>query len=192
MTFRFPHDVPGWLTEEEGQFLYKLADEGGNILEIGAYCGRSTICMAQNEEYCETVYTIDTFDGRATPTPGSTYLPFLTNLAHYGVLGSVVPYVGLASRIVPILHTSLRFNLVFVDAAHDYLSVMKDAELAWSVLNKTGRIAFHDYESPQDPEVTQAINYLISVNEWTLVDKVGTVAVLKPPYYNGKIEEEKA
>ena len=190
MTFRFPHDVPGWLTEEEGQFLYELALDDLDILEIGAYCGRSTICMAQTA--ISDVRTIDTFDGRATPSPGSTYLPLLTNLARYEVLENVFPYVGQASQIIPILRPTLSFDLVFIDAAHDYLSVMKDAELAWSVLNDGGRIAFHDYESPQDPEVTQAINYLISVQEWTLIGKVGTIAVLKPPYYNGKIEEEKA
>lgn len=186
--FKFPDDVPGWLTEEEGAFLYQLSQWSLDALEIGAYCGKSTICMAQAVQ--TDVRTIDTFDGRATPSPANTYLSLLANLARYDVLENVYTYIGTSARIIPIIRKTLTFSLVFVDAAHDYLSVLTNAEEAWSVLRTNGLVAFHDYESPQDPEVTQAINYLISVNGWTLKEKRGTIAVLKPPHYYG--EEEKA
>jgi hypothetical protein len=64
----FPHNVAGWLTEDEGRELAELA-EGKVVLEIGAYCGRSTICLAQK---AVTVAVVDTFDGRATSQPGNT------------------------------------------------------------------------------------------------------------------------
>ena len=41
-------DVPGWLTDEEGEALYDLAKrcEGrGVIVEIGSWKGKSTICL---------------------------------------------------------------------------------------------------------------------------------------------------
>src|SRR5690606_30630361 len=45
--FRFPSDVQGWLSYREGKTLYDLA-RGKRVLEIGSYCGRSTICLAQS------------------------------------------------------------------------------------------------------------------------------------------------
>ena len=39
------HRVRGWLTQAEGDKLARLA-EGKKVLEIGSYCGRSTIAMA--------------------------------------------------------------------------------------------------------------------------------------------------
>lgn len=58
----FPRKVVGWLTEEEGIELARLA-EGKICLEIGSYCGRSTICLAQK---ARSVGALDTFDGRGT------------------------------------------------------------------------------------------------------------------------------
>src|SRR5436305_15309889 len=41
-------DVPGWLTDEEGEALYDLARActgRGMIVEIGSWKGKSTICL---------------------------------------------------------------------------------------------------------------------------------------------------
>jgi predicted O-methyltransferase YrrM len=41
-------DVPGWLSDEEGEALYDLAREctgRGVIVEIGSWKGKSTICL---------------------------------------------------------------------------------------------------------------------------------------------------
>ncbi len=39
-------DVRGWLNDDEGRLLAKYA-EGKRVLEVGSYCGRSTIWMAR-------------------------------------------------------------------------------------------------------------------------------------------------
>src|SRR5712691_13572252 len=43
-------DVPGWLTDEEGEALYDLARActgKGVIVEIGSWVGKSTICLGR-------------------------------------------------------------------------------------------------------------------------------------------------
>jgi len=81
----FPHKVAGWLTEPEGRELARLA-EGKVVLEIGAYCGRSTICLAQK---ASSVGVIDTFDGRGTALPGSTLKKFRENIRRHNIADKI-------------------------------------------------------------------------------------------------------
>src|SRR5256885_7585861 len=46
-------DVPGWLTDEEGEALYELArvcTGKGVIVEIGSWKGKSTICLGRGSQ----------------------------------------------------------------------------------------------------------------------------------------------
>src|SRR5690606_2342502 len=81
----FPYDVEGWLQPSEGTVLAELATEK-DVLEIGSYCGRSTICMARTASH---VTAVDYFDGRGTPTPKDTLTDFHRNLQRYGVADKV-------------------------------------------------------------------------------------------------------
>ncbi|HEY8770478.1 MAG TPA: class I SAM-dependent methyltransferase, partial [Thermoleophilaceae bacterium] len=40
-------DVEGWLTADQARRLFERAREGGRIVEIGSFRGRSAIVMAQ-------------------------------------------------------------------------------------------------------------------------------------------------
>jgi hypothetical protein len=57
-------DVPGWLTDEEGEALYELArgcTGKGVIVEIGSWKGKSTICLGRGSQAGASVpiYAID-------------------------------------------------------------------------------------------------------------------------------------
>ncbi len=171
--WQFPDDVDGWLTEEEGRFLATSAIKK-RVLEIGSYCGRSTICMAQT---ASLVHVVDTFDGQGTPRPRDTHKLFWQNIARYGCAGKIIEHVGKAEEQVPNLNKN--FDLVFIDGAHDYQSVKTDARLAMSVLQGDGLLAFHDYERHTNPEVTRAINDLLTEG-CSLVEVKDTVALVRP------------
>jgi SAM-dependent methyltransferase len=169
----FPADCAGWLTINEGTELKRLA-AGKVVLEIGAFCGRSTICLAQD---AKQVYTVDTFDGRGTPAEGETRGTFTNNIARYGFSEKVTSIVGESETVLPKLpHV---FDLVFIDGSHDYESVTRDIELARGVLKQGGILAFHDFET-NEPGVTAAVNELCGEGG-ELLGVVGSLAVVRPP-----------
>lgn len=169
----FPKDVTGWLTEDEGRELARLAT-GKTVLEIGSYCGRSTICLAQT---AKSVHACDTFDGRGTALPGETLESFKRNIRQAGVENKVDVRQGLSSEVLPALPPV--FDLVFIDGAHDYESVSRDTELATALLRPGGMLVFHDYRSTHDPEVTLAVDELIAGGS-ALLSRCGTLAVVRP------------
>lgn len=177
----FPADVEGWLTEEEGRALARLA-EGKDVLEIGSYCGRSTICLAQT---AASVHAVDPFDGRATSEPQATLEKLLGSLSRYGVLGKVTTYPAPSADVVPCIDR--QFDLVFIDGDHRRASVLQDARMATEKLKPGGLLVFHDYrkfdgemdDGHFDPGVTAAVNELLGDGA-ELLERVGSVAVVRP------------
>lgn len=167
--FFFPEEVDGWLTIWEGRKLAELA-KGKRVLELGSYCGRSTICIAQTAEH---VVSIDPHDGRGTPNQTDTHDSFLANLSRYGI-------TNVNSYRTTEIQEDEQFDLVFIDAAHDYENVSKDIERATAVLNDNGLLAFHDYRSPNDPGVTQAVDELLA-NGGEMISTTDSLAVVRPP-----------
>lgn len=175
--FRFPHDVAGWLLPEEGHALAELARDK-YVLEIGSYCGKSTVCLAQTARH---VHAIDPHDGRGTPAPRNTRCDMLGNLARYQVTDSVT--ISHPDEVKQLWD----YDLVFIDGAHDASSVRADIELAKSVLKPGGLIAFHDYrtrpgqhDAGWDPGVTEAVDEFVSAGA-EIVSTHATLAVLRPP-----------
>lgn len=176
--FRFPHDAAGWLTYAEGRALFDYA-AGKTVLEIGSYCGRSTVCLAQS---AESVACVDPFDGRATGEAGDTMRRFMENTARYGVSGRVTAHVGTSAEVLPEFPRE-SFDFVFVDGAHDAPSVREDIRLAREVLRPGGLLAFHDYaHAPRwgDDGVREAVNELLA-SGGHLVSTHDSLAVVRPP-----------
>lgn len=179
--WRFPEDVRGWLSESEGRQLALLANRK-RVLEIGSFCGLSTICMAQT---AEVVHAVDPFDGRAaTPEETLTEEDFHNNVKKYGVQNFVVAHVGTSAEVIPTLEG--KFDLGFIDGAHDEPSVLQDAELALKVLSPGGLLAFHDYrtyageaDGGWDPGVTSAVNRLLHSGA-ELISRTDSLAVIQP------------
>lgn len=169
----FPHSVAGWLTENEGRELARLG-EGKTCLEIGSYCGRSTICLAQK---AKSVGCIDTFDGRGTASPGSTLNLFRKNLRRHGVEQKIAIYEGESAELMDCLPPV--YDLVFIDGSHDYESVLADARAAAALLRPGGLLAFHDYGG-RDIEVTQAVDEFVT-GGGEILNRVDNLAVVRPP-----------
>lgn len=172
----FPYEVPGWLDPSEGNALRKLS-EGKRVLEIGSYCGRSTICIAQT---ASKVVAVDYFDGRATPEQRDTSETFNKSLKKYGVYDKVTtchPEAELPPG---------KFGFVFIDGDHSYEAVRRDIDRAASVLTEDGLIAFHDYRLEPDEKgcmdwgVTKAVNELLGMGA-ELLQHTSTLAVVRLP-----------
>lgn len=172
-----PLDIEGWLLPEEGEAIAELAS-GKRVLEIGSFCGLSTVCMARTAKH---VTAVDYFDGRGTPRRRDTLPDFTANIERYGLADKV------EHRHPDSPLPLVEYDFVFIDGAHDYDSVVSDIAKALNVLAPGGLIAFHDYRDQPgehnhgwDPDVTQAVNELIAEGG-ELVSRHATVAVVKPP-----------
>ncbi len=146
---RFAGAADGWLSVEEGQFLYSLARSctgRGSIVEIGSWMGRSTIWLAAGSRADEgrPVYAVDPHTGspeHARDGMPSTLKAFHANIAAAGLTDIVV------SRTVTAQEAAIGFNepveLIFLDGPHDVSTVSailqawlpKLIEGDWIVLN---------------------------------------------------------
>jgi predicted O-methyltransferase YrrM len=166
----FPNDIPGWLHKDEGEELGKLA-AGKDVLEVGSYCGRSTICMAQS---ARSVTCMDYWDGRGTGVPADTLETFQKNIQRYAVGHKVT--IAHPESTPP----NESFDLIFIDGDHSQESVAADIDKALLALRPGGLIAFHDYKSPLDPGVTAAVDEFISAGA-KVISQTNTLAVVRPP-----------
>ncbi len=141
--FKFPEQIQGWLTQEEGQALYRHAS-GKRVLELGSWRGRSTVCMAQS---AESVLAVDHFGGDAgieaelkdVPDAATVRSEFFANVAGYENVGLQECATDKAE------FTPNSFDFVFVDGAHDYESAKRDMEVAKRAVKDGGTIALHDW-----------------------------------------------
>ena len=123
--------IPGWLTKHEGQFLEKavqsLAHQKGAIVEIGSYCGKSTIWLAQ----CgEKVFAIDPHKGDVSGgKTNPTISVFLSNLKRAGVQANVSPIIKTSREAHEKWEKPIKF--LFIDGLHDYQHALEDFSL-WS------------------------------------------------------------
>lgn len=165
----FPWDVNGWLFPDEGKVLAELC-RGKRVLEIGSYCGLSTVCIARA---AKSVTAVDYFDGRGTPCPDDTWPQFEAALVRHGVRGKV-------TAIAPDDDFGTGYDVAFIDGAHDYESVCQDTDKALAALKPDGLLLFHDYTAPAHPGVAAAVGELIAEGG-ELISTTETLAVVRPP-----------
>jgi MMP 1-O-methyltransferase len=133
-------DIPGWLTDEEGEALYDLAREctgKGVIVEIGSWKGKSTVCLGLGSQTGASVpiYAID-------PHADYRFGDFKTNVERAGIAELVTPIPSLSQPAADDFHEPI--ELLFVDGSHEYDLVLEDFEKWVPKVVEGGWVAFHD------------------------------------------------
>jgi MMP 1-O-methyltransferase len=161
VAWSFAGRTKGWLEPDEAELLYRLAGAGGNlgrVVELGSYCGRSSIMLAAGVAAASrgALVCVDTFGGSPEHQPGqehfdpaifvdglvNTYPTFVRNLEDAGLLDRVE--VVRQRTLDAAARFSAAIGLLFVDADHDYPAVRDDLQ-AWSPrVVDGGWIALHD------------------------------------------------
>lgn len=165
----FISEVKGFLDEAEGLRLFELASEAcslGPCLEIGSFCGKSTVylgiaCKIKGR----TLYSIDHHRGSEEQQPGQPYFDSDLFDSKSGLIDSlpyfrsVIEKAGLDEVVVPIITKShiaakdwaTSLGLVFIDGGHSYKTVMTDYECWYRHLLTGGFLVFHDiYLDPSE------------------------------------------
>ncbi len=156
------NDVKGFLAEDEAQALYNYALESsksGPILEVGSYCGKSTIyigCAAKKND--SVVFAVDHHRGSEEHQLGEeyhdselydasvelvdTFKDFRKNMRSADLDDTVVPLVSSSKVAAKQWNTPLA--MVFIDGGHSFEAAEMDYR-SWAAQVKIGGIlAIHD------------------------------------------------
>ena len=158
----FLGSVKGFLDEDEGRCLYETALAAGRrgpCLEIGSYCGKSTLYLGAACKKCSSIlFSIDHHRGSEEQQPGEEYFDpdlydvrngqvdtfreFRKTIASAGFEDTVVPIVCRSE--VAVRHWATPLSLVFIDGGHALETVFSDYR-AWSAhIAAEGYLLIHD------------------------------------------------
>jgi predicted O-methyltransferase YrrM len=182
--------VEGWLSDAEGDLLLAgvaraLAEieEPAAVVEIGSYCGRSTVVLGsvvQALAPSRRVYAIDPHDGevgaldaRLVRTP-PTLARFKRTIADAG-LTDVVELIQQRSY-----ETAWERPIAFllVDGLHDYANVSRDLLHFEPWLVDGAYVAFHDY-ADYYPGVKALVHELLATGRYQRVELAASMILLR-------------
>jgi predicted O-methyltransferase YrrM len=162
------NDIKGFLDEVEGQRLYEIAlvaSRRGPCLEIGSYCGKSTLYLGSACKRNKSIlFAIDHHRGSEEQQPGQaffdpelldpetgcidTFKEFRKTIESAGLEDTVVPIVSRSEVAARLWATPL--SLVFIDGGHTYEAVYIDYKAWTGHIIPSGYLLIHDiFEDPQ-------------------------------------------
>jgi predicted O-methyltransferase YrrM len=151
----------GWMEQVELEYLAETASNSLTIAELGCWKGRSTLALAENTP--GVVFAIDVWEDNplakmGTGIHGSIFAEFQQNTRE---LSNVCPIVLDTDRAWKIMsEAGLRFDLIFIDACHEYEQVKRDIQNWKKLLSEGGILCGHDFVGDY-PGVAQAVRELI-------------------------------
>ncbi len=199
---RLALEAKGFLSEAEGLRLFELAVESSGrapCLEIGSYCGKSTLYLAEGCRVAggHPLLAIDHHRGSEEQQPGQCYFDpdlfdageqivntldtFMKNIRQAGLVDWVIPIVAHAHRVARYWpHGEL--SLVFIDGSHSVEDVLRDFHLWSSRVIADGYLCIHDIfadpaEGGQGPH--QVFQFAQYTGLWEHVDQVETLGTLR-------------
>ena len=187
-----PQNVTGFLSHAEGEVLEYWGEHAPDQtprIEIGSFCGRSTLYLASGCQRSKNqLITIDHHRGNEEMQPGELYfnpdlvdangmpdsLPSLrNNLAEAGFEKQVLVVVGNALQLA----RSAQWNagLVFIDGSHTFNSTFTDL-FAWVPHLVTGGVLLmHDiYPTPEEGGQSP-ISATITAMEYGWLERVAQI-----------------
>lgn len=168
--------IPGWLSEKEGQFLEDTAKRTerlpGVVVEIGSFLGKSTVWLAQGTGI---VYAIDPHNGNVSKSLQfqSTYQEFKKNLLKANVSSKVIIIRKMSKEAEKSWKQPIR--MLFIDALHDEKSSTQDFKLFEKYVVKGGIIVMHDSFLRWCGSEKVALKNIIHSNKFSNIGFTGSI-----------------
>lgn len=197
----FADSVKGFMPSDEGRALFDNAllhgarKPNGTWLEIGAYCGKSSVYLgAAAEQSGALLYSLDHHHGSEENQVGWPYhdptlidlqdgrlntLPYWQKtIAQARLENTVVGLVGESARIAP--HFSQSLDLLFIDGGHGHDVAWQDFKLWARKIATGGFLMIHDvFANPADGGQVPYEIYNTAIQSGVFVDvaQVGSLRV---------------
>jgi predicted O-methyltransferase YrrM len=177
--------IPGMLTQNEGEYLFRLAQlnpRKGVIVEIGSWKGKSTICLALGSLSAggEKVYAVDPHKPLAEEGyVDDTEAEFYKNIRGTGVENQVVPMVTTSAEAARGWNKPIR--LLWIDGDHRYEQVRQDFMVWEPHVIEGGIVAMHDTIRKKGPKhvLWESIFHSSHYQEISIVDNITAAKKVK-------------
>lgn len=192
--------VKGFLAADEGQALHDAAlhvAELGPVLEIGSYCGKSTVYLGlAGKATNNTVYAVDHHVGSEEHQPGEmfhdpelfdsgmgqmdSFKEFRMNMRAAGLNETVVPLVSPSTVVARDWKTPL--GMVFIDGGHSLTAALEDYRAWAGHVARGGILAVHDlFPNPNEGGQAPYTVYKLALASglFEALDRVNTLGLLR-------------
>jgi predicted O-methyltransferase YrrM len=135
-------EIEGLIHPREGMLLYLLARRAahlGDIVEIGAYKGKSTWYLARGLADAGSSHRVVSIDPHEDPRQREAYF---AALEHHGLEKHVEPVVGYSHEVAG--HFDRPIGMLWIDGDHSYRAVREDFDDWFPRLATGGWYAMHD------------------------------------------------
>lgn len=174
------YKIGGWLTEGQGQALYRLAKNcsgKGVIVEIGSWKGRSTVWLGygSKEGNHVKVYAVDPHTGSSEHRLFGrvwTFDDFMENIKWNHLEDVVIPLVTNSESAVHLIAEPV--EMIFIDGSHEYEDVKNDFQLWYPKIITGGVLALHDVTTFPGPAriAEEFIQHSDNFTDITIVDSM--------------------
>jgi len=191
-------EIKGFMPNHEGEALMSWAktfSKIGPLLEVGTFCGKSSIYLglAAKEEN-QVVFTIDHHKGSEEHQLNEEYFDseiydeslnsvntfplFLKNIRIFDLEDSVIPIVSSSASVAKGWNKNL--GMVFIDGSHSLESASLDYESWESHIKNGGALVIHDiFEDPNLGGQAPYEIYKRALNDgYKLYERVDTIVCL--------------
>ena len=177
------------LTDSEHRLLSDISRDKNIIVEVGVYEGATSSVLCECMDNNSTLYLVD-------PYYSNVLLEklFRVSFTEYVAKNTLnkssknIKFIK-STSIDAVKHfDSIRIDLVFIDAAHDYESVKNDFQVRSKIMSYGGLMVFHDsHVCVERPDLKEADGPVRLLNEikgglfgdWIICDCVDTATVIK-------------
>ncbi len=182
--------VEGWLEDEEADLLISATAkalshlaEPHAIVEIGSYCGRSTIVLgsvARSISPKTRVYAIDPHDGvvgaldQQISVGEPTLHKFKRNISEAGLSNTVEIIQKHSFEVL----WDKPISLLLIDGLHDYTNVARDFYHFENRVVPDGYVVFHDY-ADYYPGVVAFVNEILNSGKYSRLLCVKSLMVVQ-------------
>jgi predicted O-methyltransferase YrrM len=182
--------IDGFLSENEALGLFDLSkslSQNSNILEIGSWKGKSTLCLAKGLKK-GIVYIIDPFNADGESESKNIYLntigklsleeQFKSNLERSNLFKKIKVCKGYSAEFVDL---DVQFSLIFIDGDHSIEGCEFDFLNFNEKLLKSGYLVFHDYY-PERLQLgpTHVINkHILNNKNWQAVNIIDSLFIAR-------------
>jgi len=191
-------EIKGFMPNHEGEALMSWAktfSKIGPLLEVGTFCGKSSIYLGlAAKEKNQVVFTIDHHKGSEEHQLNEEYFDpeiydeslnsvntfplFLKNIRIFDLEDSVIPIVSSSARVAKGWNKNL--GMVFIDGSHSLESATLDYESWGSHIKNGGALVIHDiFEDPNLGGQAPYEIYKRALNDgYKLYERVDTIVCL--------------
>lgn len=194
------NSIKGFLADDEGDALYQFAQSVAGVgpcLEIGSYCGKSTVYIGSAcKQTGNVLFAVDHHRGSEEHQAGEEYhdsdlVDGSNNRVNsFPMFQRTLRLAALEENVIPIVtdsrllarHWRMPLGMVFIDGGHSHESAMHDC-VEWSKhILRGGVLAIHDiFPDPlsggQGPYL--AFSKIMASGKWAFCDQINSLGILK-------------